>query len=92
MIELAEHQAGEPHLFGWWVGLIIGFVIVAIVVVVVSAILTLASRISRQAQEAIAALDASRVSTLPLWDVQKIQGSSRGILDAARAARAALGG
>ncbi len=89
---LAEHAPGEPHLFGWYLGLGIGFVVVAIVVVLVASILALATRINGQAQEAIQGLDEARVNSLPLWDVQKVNNSARSVLEAARTARGALGG
>lgn len=89
---LAEHVGGEGHLFGWTLGLIIGFTVVAIVVVVVATILTLAARIAKQANQITAVLDEGRVNTLPLWDVQKTNGALRAIIQAARTARGALGG
>ncbi|MGI8407372.1 MAG: hypothetical protein ACR2L3_02550 [Actinomycetota bacterium] len=89
---LAEHVGGEGHLFGWILGLIIGFTVVAVVVVVVATILTLAARIAKQANMATEALDAGRVNTLPLWDVQKTNDAVRAIIKAARTARGALGG
>ena len=89
---LASHAPGEPHLFGWYLGLVIGFVVVLVVVAVVAPILVRAQRIGKQAKMAIDALDQSRQTTLPLWDVQKTNGNLRRILAAARAARSALGG
>lgn len=89
---LASHAPGEPHLFGWYLGLVIGFVVVLVVVAVVAPILVLAQRIAKQAQHATEALDHSRQTTLPLWDVQKTNANLRRILAAARAARSALGG
>lgn len=86
---LAEHN-GEPHLFGWWLGLGIGFAVVWVVVIVVSAILSRASRIAKQAQEILVALDRGRVTTLPLWDVDAINTSAKAILDRATEAREVL--
>lgn len=79
-------------MFGWYLGLVIGFAVVAVVVVVVATILTLAARIARQADLATEALDVGRVNTLPLWDVQKTNNAVRAIIQAARTARGALGG
>lgn len=88
----AEHVGGDGHLFGWVLGLIIGFSVVVIVVVVVATILTLAARIAKQANLATEALDVGRVNTLPLWDVQKTNNAVKAIIQAARTARGALGG
>ncbi|MDQ4044555.1 MAG: hypothetical protein M3173_03785 [Chloroflexota bacterium] len=87
---IAEH--GEPHMFGWYLGLAIGFAIVWVVVIVVAAILSRASRIAKQAQEAITALDYGRVTTLPLWDVDQVNSSANAILDRLTEAREALEG
>ena len=38
------------------------------------------------------ALDEARINTLPLWDVDKINGSVRSITRSAQQARAMLGG
>ncbi|MBA2726471.1 MAG: hypothetical protein H0U53_10815 [Actinobacteria bacterium] len=89
---LAEHVGGEGHLFGWTLGLIIGFTVVAIVVVVVATILTLAARLAKESIMGTVALDVGRVNTLPLWDVQKTNDAVRAIIKAARTARGALGG
>lgn len=86
---VAEH-AGEPHLFGWWLGLGLGFAIVWVVVIVVSAILSRASRIAKQAQEILIGLDRGRVQTLPLWDIDSVNTSAKAILDRATEAREAL--
>ncbi len=40
---LATHKFGETHLSGWWLGLIIGFILVVVVVVIVGALLALAA-------------------------------------------------
>jgi hypothetical protein len=82
----------EVSLFGWWLGLGIAFGLIVVVVVVVSAILTLARRIGLQARTILADLDAARINTLGLWEVEQTNRAAKGILDAARAARGALGG
>lgn len=88
----ASHLPGEPHLFGWYVGFAVAFAVIVVVVILVAAILTLAKRIGEQAQMAIGALDDCRVSTLPLWDVSKVNDSVNSIVGGLRKARAALGG
>ncbi|MGI8425453.1 MAG: hypothetical protein ACR2FO_01650 [Actinomycetota bacterium] len=92
MVELATHAPGEPHLFGWYLGIGIAFATIVVVVVVVASILTLARRIGIQAQEAIVGLDAGRANTLALWDVDKANESAKRIAESLRAARSALGG
>lgn len=79
-------------MFGWWLGLAIGVAVVVVVVVVVAVILVMARRIGNQAQEAVRALDEGRTNTRALWDLQEINQSAGGILEAAKAARGALGG
>ncbi|HJT05125.1 MAG TPA: hypothetical protein VJ757_16080 [Pseudonocardiaceae bacterium] len=83
---------GEPHLAGWWTGLIIGLVILVAVVIVVSALLILASRINAQARVAARELEATRTTTQPLAELTRTNSSLQSILRGARAARKALGG
>lgn len=77
---------------GWYLGMAIATVILVVVVGIVASLLTLATRIADQAIVAAADLDDVRVNTLALADVQRINASALGILDAARAGRAAAGG
>lgn len=79
-------------LTGWYVGYVIASVVIAIVVILVAMILALARRIGVQADQITAALDEARINTLPLWDVDKINGGVRSITQSAREARAMLGG
>jgi hypothetical protein len=79
-------------LTGWYVGYVIASVVIAIVVILVAIILALARRIGVQADQITTALDEARVNTLPLWDVDKINGSVRSITRSAQEARAILGG
>ena len=55
---------------GWYVGWILGVVVVALVAVLVLWITALAQRITRQATDITEALDGARENTLPLWDVR----------------------
>lgn len=80
------------QLGGWYLGMAIATVILVVVVGIVASLLTLATRIADQAIVAAAGLDDVRVNTLALADVQRINASALGILDAARAGRAAAGG
>jgi heme exporter protein D len=79
-------------LTGWYVGYVIAAVVITIVVVLVAIILALARRIGIQADQITSSLDEARVNTLPLWDVDKINGSVRSITRSAQEARAMLGG
>jgi hypothetical protein len=79
-------------LTGWYVGYVIASVVIALVVILVAMILALARRIGIQADQITSALDEARINTLPLWDVDKINGSVRSITQSAREARAMLGG
>ncbi|HVL26551.1 MAG TPA: hypothetical protein VM390_00270 [Acidimicrobiales bacterium] len=73
-------------------GYVIAAVVITIVVVLVAIILSLARRIGVQADQITSALDEARINTLPLWDVDKINGGVRSILKSAQEARAMLGG
>jgi heme exporter protein D len=79
-------------LTGWYVGYVIAAVVITIVVVLVAIILALARRIGIQADQITSSLDEARINTLPLWDVDKINGSVRSITRSAQEARAILGG
>lgn len=86
------NEFGEPHLAGWWAGLIIGLVVVVVVVVVVSVLLVLASRINTQARAAARELEATRSTTQPLGELRRTNDTLQSILRGARTAREALGG
>jgi hypothetical protein len=79
-------------LTGWYVGYIIGAVVITIVVILVGMILGLARRIGVQAIDITAAFDQTRFTTLPLWDVDKINRGVRSITKSAAQAREVLGG
>ncbi len=79
-------------LTGWYVGFIIALVVLVIVVALVGIILGLARRIGVQALAATEALDESRINTLGLWEVDKINGGVRSLIRSAEEARGALEG
>jgi hypothetical protein len=79
-------------LFGWYVGLSIGFAVIVVLVAVVASILTLAQRISQQAPLAAAGLEAVGRNTSLIPAVHAVNASGLAILKGCRAARAALGG
>lgn len=79
-------------LFGWYVGLGVGFAVIVVVVALVASILTLAARISDQAPLATAGLEAVAENTSLIPAVDTVNQSGMAILRACQAARAALGG
>ena len=82
----------EVDLTGWYVGYIIAGVLITVVVILVAIILGLARRIGVQADVVVGALDQARINTLPLWDVDKVNGGVRSIIKSAQEARAVRGG
>lgn len=90
LAQLAQTSAEEASTFGWYVGFAIAFAIIVVVVVIVASILALAERIGRQALAATDALNAARISTLPLWDLHWTNDAAQGILDDLEAARTVL--
>ena len=76
----------------WWVGLVLGFLVVVVVVVIVAILLTLAARIADDAHEATDVLPLIRDQTDALQDVGLINESAISILRSTRAARKALTG
>lgn len=76
----------------WWVGLVLGFIVVAIVVLIVAIVLTRAARIAASARAATDALPVVRDQTDALQNVGRINESAISILRSARAARKALTG
>ncbi|MGH8884022.1 MAG: hypothetical protein ACRDYX_02365 [Egibacteraceae bacterium] len=89
---LAQQIEGAPRLFGWYLGIAIAFLVIVVVVAIVSAILTLAARISQQAQTAIQGLEQVRINTAPLAGVDATNSCGLAILKACQTARGALGG
>lgn len=79
-------------LTGWYVGFVIATLIIVVVVILVGMILGLARRIGVQALAANQALDESRINTLGLWEIDKINGGIRSIISSAEEARMALEG
>lgn len=77
---------------GWWVGLVLGFAVVAVVVVLVAMLLMLVGRIADNAREASVELPAVRDQTDALRQVPHINESAVSVLRSARAARKALTG
>ncbi len=82
----------EAVLTGWWVGYVIGLVVITAVVGLVAAILTLAGRIGLQAAAITDALDDARLNTMGLWDVEKANAGLQSIVKTAGEARAVVEG
>lgn len=85
-------QFAAVDLTGWYVGYVIAAVLITVVVILVAIILGLARRIGVQADVITGDLDRARINTLPLWDVDKVNGGVRSIINSAQEARAVLGG
>ena len=79
-------------LFGWYVGLTIGFALIVVVVAIVSSILKLAQRISEQAPLAADGLRAVADNTSMIPAIDTVNATAVNILKDCQAARAALGG
>jgi hypothetical protein len=77
---------------GFYVGLSLGFIVVAVVVAIVAMILTQASRIADQASTAAAVLEQVRANTDVLPAVATTNEHAVAILQGASAAREALTG
>jgi len=90
-MSLATHTAGDPY-FTWYIGLIVGFVVVVVVVAVAGWLLTIASRIGDQAQRAGEVLGRTGRNVAPASEVRRANDSATAILDLAARARAALAG
>ena len=83
-------QQGEAVLTGWYIGFVIALIVITVVVILAGIILGLARRIGVQAMAVTESLDESRINTLPLWDVSKVNDSLRAINQHAMAARGVL--
>lgn len=72
-------------------GWVQGWIVAAVVVVVVVALLLLmirgVTRVARKAEDILEALDAAKVNTLPLWQVDTTNQVASRIVAAATAAR-----
>ncbi|MDQ3591651.1 MAG: hypothetical protein M3386_01960 [Actinomycetota bacterium] len=89
LAQVAQQVQGLPteSHSGAYIGLIIGFAIVVVVVILVATILMFAARIGDQAQDGIVRMDEARESTLPIWELQKLNTSVTGIWRSAESVR-----
>jgi hypothetical protein len=72
---------------GWWVGLVLGIVVIAVAAVIVIAIVMLARRIAGQARGAVDGVEVVRSQTEDLAGIARINDSGVRILHSARALR-----
>ena len=72
---------------GWWIGLALGIVVIAVAAVIVITIVMLARRIAVQARGAVDGVEAVRSQTDKLAGIARINDSGVRILHSARALR-----
>jgi hypothetical protein len=72
---------------GWWVGLALGIVVIAVAAAIVIAIVLLARRIEAQARGAVEGVGTVRAQTDELSGIGRINDSGVRILHSARALR-----
>ena len=72
---------------GWYVGLVLGIVVIAVAAAIVITIVSLAQRISKQAATAVEGVDLVRTQTDSLAGISRINDSGVRILHSARALR-----
>jgi hypothetical protein len=72
---------------GWWIGLVLGIIVIAVAAVIVIAIVMLARRIAGQARGAVDGVEVVRAQTDELPGIARINDSGVRILHSARALR-----
>ena len=72
---------------GWYVGMVLGILVIAIAAVIVITIVALARRIAGQAATAVEGVDVVRAQTDALAGIERINDSGVRILHSARALR-----
>jgi hypothetical protein len=72
---------------GWWIGLVLGIVVIAVAAVIVITIIQLARRISGQARGAVEGVEVVRGQTAELGGIERINDNGVRILHSARALR-----
>ena len=72
---------------GWEVGLVLGVVVTLVAATIVIAIVLLATRIAKQARDAVAGVERVRAQTDALAGIDRINDSGVRILHSARALR-----
>jgi hypothetical protein len=72
---------------GWWIGLVLGIVVIAVAAAIVMTIVVLARRIAAQARGAVEGVEVVRAQTEELAGIDRINDSGVRILHSARALR-----
>jgi hypothetical protein len=72
---------------GWWIGLVLGIVVIAVAAVIVITIVLLARRIAGQARAAVEGVEVVRAQTDELGGIDRINDSGVRVLHSARALR-----
>jgi hypothetical protein len=72
---------------GWWVGLVLGIIVIAVAAVIVISVVMLARRIAGQARGAVEGVEVVRAQTDELAGIARINDSGVRILHSARAVR-----
>jgi flagellar biosynthesis/type III secretory pathway M-ring protein FliF/YscJ len=72
---------------GWWIGLALGIVVIAVAAAIVVTIVLLARRIEAQAAGAVEGVEVVRAQTDELAGIERINDSGVRILHSARALR-----
>jgi hypothetical protein len=72
---------------GWWIGLALGIVVIAVAAAIVITIVMLARRIAGQARGAVEGVEVVRAQTDALAGIERINDSGVRILHSARALR-----
>ena len=72
---------------GWWIGIVLGIVVILVAAAIVITIVTLARRIAAQAQGAVDGVEVVRAQTDELAGIARINDSGVRILHSARALR-----
>jgi hypothetical protein len=72
---------------GWWIGLVLGIVVIAVAAAIVITIVLLARRIAEQARGAVEGVEVVRAQTDELAGIDRINDSGVRILHSARALR-----
>ena len=72
---------------GWWIGLVLGIVVIAVAAVIVITVVLLARRIAAQARGAVEGVEVVRAQTDALAGIDRINDSGVRVLHSARALR-----